>query len=91
MEALAPHASATAERLTWDQICSRFPDEWVVLAETDWTTGWGPEFGTAVVVAHYKRRKEASPYIKAVFERYPQIGCFWTGALRGALPRFVEP
>jgi len=91
MEALVPNASATAERLTWDQICSRFPDEWVVLAETDWTNGWGPEFGTAVVVAHYKRRKEASPYIKAAFERYPQIGCFWTGALREPLPRLVFP
>jgi len=91
MEALALHASATSERLTWDQICNRFPDEWVVLVETDWTTGWGPELSTAVVVAHYKRRREASPYLAAAFEHYPQIGCFWTGALRGALPRFVEP
>ena len=91
METMAPHAAENAERLTWDQICSRFPDEWVVLVESDWANDQRVELGTAVVIGHYKRRKEASPHIKAAFESYRQIGCFWTGALRGPVPRFIVP
>jgi hypothetical protein len=46
-----------------DQICSHFPDEWVVLVEADWANDQRVELGTAVVIGHYKRRKEASPHI----------------------------
>jgi len=91
MEAMALHAAENTERLTWDQICSRFPDEWVVLVETDWTHERGIENSTAIVIGHYKRRKEASSHIKAAFETYSQIGCLWTGALRGPVPRFIIP
>jgi hypothetical protein len=77
MESMTPQGSTNAERLTWDQICSRFPDEWVVLVETDWVNDRDFEFGTA------------SPHIKAAFDHYPQIGCFWTGEIRGPIPRFI--
>ena len=65
--------------------------EWVMLVESDWANDQRVELGTAVVIGHYKRRKEASPHIKAAFESYLQIGCFWTGALRGPVPRFIVP
>jgi len=44
------------------------------------------EFGTALVLGHSKQRKEASPHIKATFGQYPEIGCFWTGEIRGSAP-----
>lgn len=95
---MTPHDPGNAERLTWDQICSRFPNEWVVLVNADWeNVDWendqdselGTEFGTALVLGHYKRRKEASPHIKAAFKHYREIACYWTGEIRGPIPRFV--
>lgn len=80
-----------AERLTWDQICDRFPDRWVVFAEVDRANHGDLEFGSVLVLGHYKRRKEASPHIKAAFEHYSEIGCFWTGVIRGPIPRFIVP
>jgi hypothetical protein len=28
-------SATTAERLTWDEICARYPDEWVLLVDAD--------------------------------------------------------
>lgn len=77
------------ERLTWSKICERYPDEWVVLAEVDWMNETDFEFGSAEVIAHHKRRKDASPDVKAARAQEREVGCFWTGELRGPLPRFV--
>lgn len=84
-------ASASLERLTWDQICERFPDAWVVLADIDWVNETDFEFGTATVIARHKRRRDASPDIKAVRARDIEVGCFWTGEIHGAAPRFTVP
>ena len=84
-------APTTAERLTWAEIRTRFPDEWVVLAEADWTTEQDLEFGSAEVVGHRKSRKEASTDVKAAFEHHDEIACFWTGAIRGSWPRQSPP
>ena len=79
----------SAERLTWAEICARFPDEWVVMVETDWVNETDFEFGSTNVLGHFKGRKEASPHIKAAFEQYTEVGCFWTGRLRGPIPRLL--
>lgn len=77
------------EPLTWIEICERFPDEWVVLVETSWVNEQDFEFGKARVLAHHKRRKDASPAVKAAFRDHDEVGCFWTGAIRGASPRLM--
>ena len=77
-----------AERLTWDEICKRFPDEWVVLADADWTNDRDFEFGSAWVVCHRKHRKDASSEVKAALPHHDDVGCFWTGKTRGPVPRF---
>jgi hypothetical protein len=88
----AIHVSNSAsERLTWKEICERYPDEWVVLVETDWVNDTDFEFGTAEVLGHFKSRKEASPRIKAAFDRYEEVGSYWTGQIRGPIPRFMLP
>jgi hypothetical protein len=76
-----------AERLTWAEICKRFPDEWVVLVDADRTNDRDFEFGTALVVGPRRDRKEASIDVKAAFLNYRSVGCFWTGKIRGPLPR----
>jgi len=92
----------TPERLTWDEICQRYPDEWVVVAEiqpvdetdetdeideTDETDEMDGvccvpiEDCTAVVIAHHKTRKEASPSVKEADKHYKEVGAFFTGRL----------
>ena len=89
MEPMTPHGSHHPERLSWAEICRRFPNEWVVITDADWENDTDFEFGTALVLGHYKSRKEASPHIKAAFEHYSEIGSYWTGAIRGPIPRFI--
>lgn len=73
--------------MTWAQIRERYPDEWVVLVETEWVNDTDFDFGTAKVLGHFKSRKEASPHIKAAFQHYQEVGSFWTGEIRGPIPR----
>ena len=88
----AIHADESApERLTWKQICERYPDEWVVLVDTEWANDTDFDFGTTIVFAHHKRRKDMSPDVKSAFERYESVGTYWTGKMRGPIPRFMIP
>jgi hypothetical protein len=87
----AREATDHLENLTWDQICKRFPDEWVVLVDIDWVNDRDFEFGTAIATARHKRRRDTSPDIKAIRARNVEVGCFWTGEIRGPIPRFIMP
>lgn len=75
------------ERLTWDEICQRYPDAWVVavspkrIDETDDADDVTIEFCTAVVVAHHKNRKSLTPFIKTEQHRYEELGTYFTGRL----------
>ncbi len=87
-------AAASADqhaRLTWGEICARFPDQWVVVVDTDWARDTDLEFGRANVVAHHPRRKEASADVRVAFRSYDEVGCFWTGTVRAPLTQFVMP
>jgi hypothetical protein len=79
------------ERLTWKQMCERFPEQWVVVADADRVNEIDLELMTAVVLGNFKRRKDASPRIKTAFADYSEIGCYWTGKIRGPIPRFTLP
>lgn len=79
----------TSARLTWAEICERHPDEWVVFADAEWLDETDFDFISAEVIAHHKRRKDASPDIKAARAQNREVGCFWTGELRGPIPRFI--
>jgi hypothetical protein len=82
-------ATSNSERLTWSEICKRYPDEWVVFVDAEWMDETDFEFGSATVIAHHKRRKDASPDVKAARTQDREVGCFWTGELRGPIPRFI--
>ncbi len=83
---------AAAERLTWDEICKRYPNEWVVLVQFD-SPGdeMDLEFKTAVVIARHKTRKGASRDVKAAFQHHDEVGSFWTGKIVAPISRFVLP
>ncbi|HWO20971.1 MAG TPA: hypothetical protein VNO30_19525 [Kofleriaceae bacterium] len=77
------------KRFTWKEICSWYPDQWVVLADADWVNDSDFEFRSAEVIACHRRRKDASPDVKAMLAQGRRVGCFWTGEIRGPMPRFI--
>lgn len=79
----------TVERLKWDEICHRYPDRWVVLVNIDWVNDTDFDFRGAEIVAMFGQRKDASPTMKALIASDREAGCFWTGEIRGPLPRFI--
>jgi len=85
----ATASGANATRLSWDEICCRYPNQWVVVADADWVNETDFEFVTAEVIASHQRRKDASPDIKAGRALNREVGCFWTGEIRGPVPRFI--
>jgi hypothetical protein len=70
------------ERLSWRDICERFPDEWVVLVDSDWADARDFVHSTAKVFSHRKRRREASADIGAACGAFERVGCFFTGDVR---------
>ena len=84
----AASLATVADRLSWSEICERFSDEWVVLVDADWIDDHNFEFGTATVFAHSKERREATHDMGTACRRFDNVGCFFTGRIRGPIPRF---
>ncbi len=74
---------------TWQAICERYPDQWVVLVDTDWVDNHNFDFRS--VVGHDVRRAAALAEAQCVTSRYQGFGCFFTGPKRGPLPRLSLP
>ena len=85
----AKAAGGMGIRLSWAEICDRYPNQWVVIADADWLNDTDFDFATAEVIATHHRRKDASPDIKTGRARNREVGCFWTGEIRGPVPRFI--
>ena len=76
------NAAAPAERLTWREICTRYPDQWVALADIAWVNRTDFAFTVAEVIASFAERKAATPTMKALHaSNRRSVGCFWTGKL----------
>ncbi len=84
----APFLSVGDQRLSWAEICVRFPDEWVVLVDADWADDHNFEFNTAKVFAHRKQCREATSDLGVACGEFQNVGCFFTGRIRGPVPRF---
>lgn len=83
-EQLAPTISAP---LTWAEICDRYPDQHVCLAEIDRIDPRGLEFRTARVVGHGKTRREALDQALGCREGFKEIGFRFTGQNKARLAR----
>ncbi|HEY4182676.1 MAG TPA: hypothetical protein VGM90_37855 [Kofleriaceae bacterium] len=76
------HAAEFVRRLTWDEICERYPDQWVVLADIAHFSRTDFAFTDAEIVAAFSERKAASPTMKELYAtRRQSVGCFFTGKL----------
>ncbi len=74
-------AALISEPLTWQQICERYPDEWVCLVEIDEINDTDFDFRTARVVGHGKTRREPLVQSRAIRTRcgYDEFGHHYTG------------
>lgn len=82
-------ATDVPERLSWEEICRRFLESWVIVADADWVNDTDFEFATAEVLAHHARRRDASPDVNAARVAGREVGCFWTGEVRGPSARLA--
>jgi hypothetical protein len=75
-------AVASVERLTWQEICTRYPDQWVALADIAWVNRTDFAFTGAEVIAAFTERKGATPTMKELHAaNRHSVGCFFTGRL----------
>lgn len=67
---------------TWNEICARYPNQWVALADIAWLNRTDFAFTKAEVIATFAERKAATPTMKALHAANRlSVGCFWTGKL----------
>lgn len=74
---IAPWVS---ERLTWAEICARYPDEWVWVVEIEDEPN-SARIRAARVIGHGSSRQSLE-HVDAWRERYPLIGHFFTGKIK---------
>jgi hypothetical protein len=79
------NASSVSEPLTWDDICARYPDQWVVLVEVDWVNETDLEFRSARVAGHGKTRKEPLVQARPLQDHYPSMAHLFTGRVRAPI------
>jgi hypothetical protein len=93
LDSLGPRANLVTmgamERLSWDEICRRYPNEWVVVIDGDWVRDRPFGLVSAIVWSHHQTRRDATPDAKAAIEARGEVGCFFTGKI---LPdRLIRP
>ncbi len=83
--AIAP----TFERLTWEQICARYPDEWVVLVDVDWIdSDCDMTFRTAVVLGHSRTSSECLVDTRGLLPNGSEAAHLFTGAVVAPVVRY---
>jgi hypothetical protein len=75
-----------SEPASWDEICQRFPDQWVALVALDWRDDHDRPFRTALIAGHGSRR-EALAQARPLLKLFDRIGPFFTGDPRPAMPQ----
>lgn len=75
-----------SDPVAWDELCRRFPNQWVVLVELGWTDDAGADVRTAFVAGTGTKR-EALAAARPLLAVFDKLGCYHTGASRvPALP-----
>lgn len=79
----------SSEPMTWQEICRRYPDQWVALVEIDWVDE--DEVGTARVAGYGPHRADPLRQARHLHSRYEEIGHFFTGRVRAPRLGFFAP
>jgi hypothetical protein len=81
MHAASRVTPTISEPLSWEEICKRYPDEWVCLVEIDRPEPQNFEFRTARVVGHGKTRRAPLEQARPWREHYKVIGHYFAERL----------
>ena len=81
MEAQSDRACTNEAPMTWDDVHERYPEQWVVLVETDWIENHFA-FRSTRVIGHAAGRAEVLAQVRPLLPRYPDFACFFTGRVR---------
>ena len=73
--------SHVSDPVHWDEICRRFPDQWIVLVELDWTDERGEDIRIAFVAGSGGKR-EALAAARPLLGVFDKLGSFYTGAAK---------
>lgn len=74
--------------MSWDEVHERYPEQWVVLADTDWIEShFG--FRSTRVIGHAVARAEALERARPRLSQYPGYACFFTGRVRAPRDGFA--
>jgi hypothetical protein len=76
-----------ADKLTWDEIKRRYPDEYVVLVDLDMDDSTTTLLG-GTVVNHGKDKAEMIRYLGTLHAR--SGACSWTGEIHGRIQAVVR-
>jgi hypothetical protein len=78
--AVAQHAR---ERLTWAQICEKYPNEWVVIVDMKFENDDEDDgdVESAIVLTHSKGRRGCLEESKQYGDEFRMLGHFYTGPL----------
>ncbi|MEJ7599681.1 MAG: hypothetical protein WKG01_17370 [Kofleriaceae bacterium] len=88
-EAHAIEHEPVTELLTWNQICERYPDQWVALVEMDWDDETD-EWTVARVAGHGTTRRAPFEQMRVAGLRYETVGHFFTGRIVPHALNFVR-
>ncbi len=66
------------EKMSWNQIVKKFPDEWVALTDYDRKD---PESIEGVVIAHHPNRQQFHQTVGDLLENYKILAIRYTGDL----------
>jgi len=69
------------ELLSWDEICRRYPDQWVALVDMVWIDDTD-EFSAARVAGNGPKRADPLLQARRFHSRFEEIGHFFTGRVR---------
>ena len=89
MQHVGPDLARRADvTMSWDEVHERYPDQWVVLVETDWIENHFA-FRSTRVLGHGVARAEVLDRVRPRLSPYPGYACFFTGRVRAPRDGFA--
>lgn len=89
MSEVEPAAALNEKRLTWQQVCEKYPNQWVVLVDVEWVDDMYSEFRTAMVAGHGPRSDDSLDQAEPLRSRFPDQAHLYTGPYRALRPVYV--
>ena len=87
MTTTEPIAPLETEPLSWTEICTRYPDQFVCVVDMERPLRGSPEISSARVVGHGATYEAAFEPIRELGERYPGFAVRYTGVCTEPLIR----